>query len=96
MMVLITYDVNTTNPEGQRRLRKVAKTCENYGQRVQCSVFECLLDPAQLVLLKNILLEIIDMESDSLRIYYLGKNWNRRVEHFGITPPYTHEEPIIL
>lgn len=96
MMVLITYDVNTVDPAGQKRLRKVAKACEDFGQRVQNSVFECLLDPTQLTSLKNKLLGLIDTKNDSLRIYYLGRNWQRRVEHFGLTPVYTHEEPIII
>ena len=96
MMVLITYDVNTVSTAGQKRLRKVAKACEDFGQRVQNSVFECLLDPAQLTILKNKLLGIIDVKSDSLRVYYLGKNWQRRIEHFGLELPYTHEEPIIF
>lgn len=96
MMVLITYDVSTVDKEGEKRLRQVAKTCENVGQRVQNSVFECLLMPDQFVLLKNKLLNIIDKEEDSLRIYYLGKNWKRRVEHYGKSLHFTQEEPIIL
>lgn len=96
MMVLITYDVNTVSCAGQKRLRKVAKVCEDYGQRVQNSVFQCLLDPSQLVTLKNKLLKIIDPSTDSLRVYYLGKNWHNKVEHFGLHPSYTHEEPIIF
>lgn len=77
MMVLVAYDVNTETPAGQRRLRQVAKLCENRGQRVQNSVFECLIDPAQWVQLKHGLLDITDPEKDSLRFYYLGKNWHR-------------------
>ena len=77
MMILITYDVSTADSGGAKRLRKVAKICEDYGQRVQNSVFECLIDPEQLVMLKNKLLKIVKLESDSLRIYYLGKNWRR-------------------
>ncbi|NLJ33333.1 MAG: CRISPR-associated endonuclease Cas2 [Firmicutes bacterium] len=96
MMVLITYDVSTTDLEGKKRLRRVAKVCEDYGQRVQYSIFECLIDPGQLVLLKDRLLNIIDKDKDSLRIYHLGANWKRRVEHFGCIPYYHHEEPIIL
>jgi len=83
MMVLITYDVSTTTDGGKKRLRRVAKQCVNYGQRVQNSVFECLLDPAQFASLKNKLEEIIDEEKDSLRYYYLGSNWKKRVEHVG-------------
>jgi CRISPR-associated protein Cas2 len=82
-MVLVTYDVNTESDGGKKRLRRVAKECVNFGQRVQNSVFECLLDPVQFALLKHSLCEIIDNEKDSLRFYYLGKNWKNRVEHFG-------------
>ncbi|MDK2991413.1 MAG: CRISPR-associated protein Cas2 [Clostridiales bacterium] len=96
MMVLITYDVNLEDSSGQKRLRHVAKACENVGQRVQKSVFECLLDPEQLVIFKNRLLDIIDSEKDSLRFYYLGKNWGHRVEHFGVKPKYEQEGTIIL
>lgn len=83
MMVLITYDVNTETEAGKRRLRKVAKQCQNYGQRVQNSVFECILDPALLKQLQNTLKKIIDVEKDSLRYYYLGDEWRNRVEHVG-------------
>jgi CRISPR-associated protein Cas2 len=83
MMVLITYDVSTMTEGGKKRLRRVAKQCVNYGQRVQNSVFECLLEPAQFAVLKNKLEKIIDKEKDSLRYYYLGSNWKRRVEHVG-------------
>lgn len=83
MMVLITYDVNTETSAGQKRLRKVAKACEDYGQRVQHSVFECLIDPAQLKQLQARLDELIDVKTDSVRYYYLGNEWRRRVEHRG-------------
>lgn len=83
MMVLITYDVNTTSDAGKRRLRNVAKQCQNYGQRVQNSVFECLIDAALMKQLKHRLLELIDPENDSLRFYYLGNEWRNRVEHVG-------------
>ena len=83
MMVLITYDVNTETAAGRKRLRKVAKQCQNYGQRVQNSVFECLIETALWVSLKQRLEEIIDPEKDSLRFYYLGKNWKNQVEHVG-------------
>lgn len=83
MMVLITYDVNTETAAGQKRLRKVAKVCQNYGQRVQNSVFECLIDPAQLKQLQAALEKLIDKDKDSLRYYYLGDEWRRRVEHVG-------------
>lgn len=96
MMVLISYDVSTVDPEGQKRLRRVAKECENVGQRVQNSVFECLVQPDQFVVLKNRLLAIIDPEKDSLRVYHLGSNWKRRVEHYGKAPVYEQESPIIL
>ena len=85
-MVLVSYDVCTVDRRGRTRLRKAAKACLDYGQRVQHSVFECDLDPAQLVELKNRLEEIINPEEDSLRYYYLGSNWQRRVEHIGAKP----------
>ena len=91
MMVLIAYDVNTETPEGKKRLRLVAKECENAGQRVQKSVFECLVDPAQFVALKSHLENIIDKKQDSLRYYRLGANWQRRVEHVGANPGYNPE-----
>jgi CRISPR-associated protein Cas2 len=84
MMVLVTYDVSTVTPSGKRRLRRVAKTCLNFGQRVQNSVFECLVDPAQWVALKNQLLDIFDAEEDSLRFYQLGAGWQKKVEHHGV------------
>ncbi|MBC7083142.1 MAG: CRISPR-associated endonuclease Cas2 [Firmicutes bacterium] len=96
MMVLITYDVNTEDAAGRKRLRNIAKSCENYGQRVQLSVFECLVDPQQLVYLKSELLSIMNQETDSLRIYYLGKNWSRRVEHFGVKTGYDPEGPLVV
>lgn len=83
MMVLITYDVETVNLAGARRLRRVAKECQNYGQRVQNSVFECVLTEAQFTLLRNKITSIIDEEKDSVRFYFLGKNWNNRVEFIG-------------
>ncbi len=96
MMVLVTYDVNTETLEGRKRLRHVAKTCQNYGQRVQNSVFECLIDPAQWTSLKNKLIDLIDPEKDSLRFYSLGANWKRRVEHQGAKPAYDPEGPLIV
>ena len=84
MLVLITYDVNTENAAGKKRLRRVAKQCVNYGRRVQNSVFECLLDSAQCVELKAILADIIDEKVDSLRFYYLGNRYETKVEHIGI------------
>jgi len=91
MMVLVTYDVNTETPEGRRRLRQVAKECVNYGQRVQNSVFECLIDPAQSAKLKHSLCSIMDNKKDSIRFYYLGANWQNRVEHFGNKTGYNPE-----
>ncbi|HQO62866.1 MAG: CRISPR-associated endonuclease Cas2 [Thermovirgaceae bacterium] len=96
MMVLVAYDVNTETLEGKRRLRKVSKACENYGQRVQNSVFECLVDPSQWVTLKNQLELIFDPEKDSLRYYYLGKNWKNRVEHQGSKPGYDPEGSLVV
>ena len=96
MMVLITYDVNTVDKEGQKRLRKVAKKCVDYGQRVQNSVFECLLEPAQFVKLKSELEAIVDKEKDSLRYYMLGANWKRRVEHVGAKESYDPEGTMIF
>ncbi|MCX7745471.1 MAG: CRISPR-associated endonuclease Cas2 [Clostridia bacterium] len=96
MMVLITYDVNTTTKSGEKRLRKVAKQCVNWGQRVQNSVFECLLDPHQFTELKLRLENIIDHQQDSLRFYFLGSNWERKVEHIGAKEGYNPEGVIIL
>lgn len=86
MMVLVSYDVATIDKAGQRRLRRVAKACLDFGQRVQNSVFECDVDPAQWTELKNRLIELIDEEQDSLRFYRLGANWQHRVEHVGAKP----------
>lgn len=83
MMVLVSYDVSTVAEGGKGRLRRTAKACLNYGQRVQNSVFECNVDPAQWAKLKDRLTTIIDPKHDSLRFYYLGKNWEKRVEHIG-------------
>jgi len=96
MMVLITYDVNTETPEGRRRLRKIAKACGNFGQRVQNSVFECLVDPALWINLRHKLVSTIDLQKDSLRFYFLGSNWQRRVEHAGAKPTYDPEGPLVL
>lgn len=96
MMVLVTYDVSTTSPEGRKRLRQVAKQCVNHGQRVQNSVFECLLDPSQFAMLRNELENIINVDEDSLRYYYLGKNWRKRVDHVGAKPAYDPEGTIIV
>jgi CRISPR-associated protein Cas2 len=96
MMVLVAYDVSTENKAGQKRLRRVAKACENFGQRVQNSVFECLVDPAQWLTLKMTLLEEYNPDHDSLRFYYLGANWKKRVEHHGSKPTYDPEGPLII
>jgi len=96
MMVLITYDVNTETTEGARRLRRVAKICKNHGQRVQYSVFECVVDSAQYVALKGKLIAEINPECDSLRFYSLGNNWRSRTEHIGAKPAYDPEGPLIL
>lgn len=87
MMVLITYDVSTVTPAGRKRLNKVAKACKDYGLRAQKSIFECEIDPAQWSKLKHKLLGIINEEEDSLRFYYLGSNWERKVEHHGTNSP---------
>ncbi len=91
MLVLITYDVSTYDRGGKARLRKVAKECVNYGQRVQNSVFECILDNAQALLLKKKLLDLIDQEQDSLRFYYLGNRYDNKIEHFGVKTGYKAE-----
>jgi CRISPR-associated protein Cas2 len=83
MLVLVTYDVSLVQAGGARRLRRVAKACQDFGQRVQFSVFEIEVDPAQWATLKARLEKLIDPEQDSLRYYYLGANWHRRVEHVG-------------
>ncbi|MBR4647035.1 MAG: CRISPR-associated endonuclease Cas2 [Bacteroidales bacterium] len=83
MMVLITYDVETVTPSGAKRLRRVAKECQNYGQRVQNSVFECVVTEAQFAQLKSSLASKIDKEKDTIRFYFLGNNWNNRIEHIG-------------
>ena len=95
MMILITYDVNTEKAAGKKRLRKVAKQCQNYGQRVQNSVFECILDPTQLAQLQHSLEELIDPEKDSLRFYHLGNDWRNRVVHIGAKPSIDLEGPLI-
>ena len=96
VLVLITYDVNTETSAGKTRLRKVAKQCVNYGRRVQNSVFECILDNAQSVLLKSMLTDIIDEEVDSLRFYYLGNNYKTKVEHVGVNRGIAADETLIL
>lgn len=96
MLVLITYDVNTETAAGRNRLRKVAKQCVNYGQRVQNSVFECNLDAMKCRQVKAILEGIIDKDLDSLRFYYLGNNYKHKVEHIGTKPGFDVTDPLIF
>jgi CRISPR-associated protein Cas2 len=96
VLVLVSYDVNVTSDGGKRRLRRIAKTCKNYGQRVQFSVFECIIDPAQWAVLKQNLIDIIDTERDSLRFYFLGSNYKHRVEHIGAKKTFDMEGPLII
>ena len=96
MLVLITYDVSTEDGKGKTRLRKVAKQCVNYGQRVQNSVFECILDAAQCKILKAKLLDIIDEEKDSLRFYYLGNQYKSKIEHYGVKGSFDQEGVLLL
>ncbi|TVP77114.1 MAG: CRISPR-associated endonuclease Cas2 [Puniceicoccaceae bacterium] len=96
MYILVAYDVATSSPAGARRLRRVAKTCLDYGQRVQNSVFECKLDPALFVEFKSRVLAEIDGSKDSIRIYHLGNNWQQRVEHFGKNTDYNVEGTLLI
>lgn len=96
MLVLVSYDVSTVDKAGQRRLRRVAKACKDYGQRVQYSVFECIVDPAQWTAIRQQLIDEIDPEADSLRFYFLGSNWKRRIEHVGAKESFDQEGPLIL
>lgn len=96
MYILVTYDVSTISKEGRSRLRRVAKVCKDHGQRVQNSVFECKMDHARWVLMKNRLLSIIELSEDSLRFYYLGRNWEQKVEHHGTKASYNVDGPLIL
>ncbi len=96
MMVLVSYDVRTSEPGGAKRLRRVAKVCRNYGQRVQFSVFECIVDPAQWTKLRQALINEVDLEADSLRFYFLGANWRNRMEHVGAKKSLDQEGPLIV
>lgn len=96
MFVLVTYDVSTVTPAGRKRLYRVARACKDYGVRAQNSVFECQVDPGQFAELKHRLLGIIDTEVDSLRFYFLGANWRRRVEHHGTRPSLDVDGPLIV
>ena len=96
MLVLITYDVNTETAAGRTRLRNVAKQCMNYGRRVQNSVFECIVDNAQCVMLRSLLTDIIDVNVDSLRFYYLGNKYQTKVEHVGVDKGIAADDVLIL
>ena len=96
MMVVVSYDVNVQSDGGKKRLRKVARLCENYGQRVQFSVFECLVDPVQWSELRFELEKTIDHDKDSLRYYFLGSHWEKRVEHSGTKQPYNPQGLLLL
>ena len=96
MLVLITYDVNTQTPDGKKRLRRVAKQCVNYGQRVQNSVFECMLDAAQCKMVQHKLEQLIDPQLDSLRFYFLGNRYKTKVEHIGTKPSFDVTDPLIF
>jgi CRISPR-associated protein Cas2 len=96
MMILVSYDVSTSSADGERRLRRVAKACLNHGQRVQNSVFECLLENDQWVKFRSALLQLADLERDSLRFYFLGNEWQRRVEHHGAKPTVDPEGPLLV
>ena len=96
MLVVVAYDVSTESEEGRKRLRRVARVCENFGQRVQNSVFECLVDPAHWARVRSQLIEEISEVDDSLRFYFLGDNWRGRIEHVGAKPSYDQQGPLIV
>jgi len=96
MFVLVSYDVKTSEQGGARRLRRVAKVCKDYGQRVQYSVFECIVDPAQWTMMRQKLIDEIKEDSDSLRFYFLGSNWKHKVEHIGAKKAVDQEGPLII
>lgn len=96
MMVLVSYDVSTMDRVGAKRLRRVAKICQNYGQRVQYSIFECIVDPAQWTQMRCQLVDVIDAKQDSLRFYFLGANWHKKVEHVGAKESINQEGPLII
>jgi len=96
MMVLVSYDVATMDRVGAKRLRRVAKICQNYGQRVQYSIFECIVDPAQWTQMRCQLIDVIDERQDSLRFYFLGANWQKKVEHVGAKESINQEGPLIV
>lgn len=96
MLILVTYDVETSSADGRRRLRKVARICTNFGQRVQNSVFECIVDPVQLQSLKYQVEDVIDKEKDSVRFYHLGSKWSGKVEHLGNKPTFNPEDDCLI
>ena len=96
MMTLVSYDVSTVDAAGRKRLRKVAKECVNYGQRVQNSVFECALSPPELCLVREKLLTVMDKELDSIRIYHLGNNYQSKIEHFGAKQSYMPKDTFVF
>jgi CRISPR-associated protein Cas2 len=96
MMVLVSYDVSTIDKSGAKRLRRIAKICQNYGQRVQYSVFECIVDPAQWTQMRQLLINVFDEKQDSLRFYFMGANWKHRVEHIGAKEAIDVEGPLII
>ena len=96
MLVVVAYDVSTESDAGRKRLRKVAKVCEGVGQRVQNSVFECLVDAAQWTKLRARLIHEAELEEDSLRFYFLGDNWQRRIEHMGAKAGYDPQGPLVI
>lgn len=96
MLMLVTYDVATQDAAGRRRLRKIARLCQNYGQRVQYSVFECQVDPARWAALRAELIDEMDASQDSLRFYRLGSNWRPRIEHVGVKESYDPEGPLVM
>ncbi len=96
MLMLVTYDVATQDAAGRRRLRKIARLCQNYGQRVQYSVFECQVDPARWAALRAELIDEMDASQDSLRFYRLGSNWRPRIEHVGVKESYDPDGPLVM
>lgn len=96
MLILVSYDISTQSADGDRRLRRIARACQNYGQRVQYSVFEIEVSTAQWIPLKNQLCSLLDPDVDSLRFYYLGQNWKHKVEHIGAKPSLDLQGPLVF
>lgn len=96
MMIVVSYDVSTVSPQGKRRLRKIAKACCNFGQRVQNSVFECILEPSQWTMLRFRLLDLYEPKEDSLRFYLMGSNWKGDVEHHGAKAAPALDDPLVI